>query len=96
MSILDARAIDGASAGQMRAAPQGASYVIHDRRALKYFQQLAEALGRTDLVFLTLARFDGLAAWRGRKRPPFVVDHFAAEVANDGQRRNLRELGASV
>ncbi len=96
MTPLDPGAIDGASARQMRAAPQGATFVIHNGRATGYFMALAAALGRTDLIISPLSRFDALNAWRGRKHPPFVVDHYAATVVNDGQRRTLRELGAKI
>lgn len=84
---LDPGAITGWSARQMREAPKGATYIIHNMRARGYFMALARAIGRDDLVFMSLASL-GVRAVRG----VYVLDHEAERQSTQYHRELLSVL----
>lgn len=87
---LDPLAIRGTSADAMRAAPKNATYIIHNMRARGYFTALARAIGRTDLVFMSLGAI-GVGRLDGQ-RITYVWDHHAEAVAMQSQRDYIARL----
>lgn len=87
---LDPGAITGTSAGQMRAAPRNATYVIHNMRALGYFKALARAIGRDDLVFMSL----GVIGVRELRRSKYIFDHYADSIVKNYQREIVAKAQA--
>lgn len=77
----------GTTSRQMRDAPQGALYLIHNRRALRWFEELAQSIGREDLKFdvvSILARPDLLYGMD--RTQAVVVDHWAAARLDPNER----------
>lgn len=89
---LDPDAIRGTSADAMRAAPKNATYIIHNMRARGYFTALARAIGRTDLVFMSLGAI-GIGRLDGQ-RVAYVWDHYAEQVATREQRAYVARMQA--
>jgi len=74
---------------QMRGAQHGATFVIHNMRALGYFQACAEIAERDDLVLIGLGAFSPASLYKPGPAQ-IVVDHFAQSIATTHQLSRIR------
>jgi len=73
----------GTTTRQMKAAPHGAVYIWVHRASMAYAKDLAESIGRNDLLIVSKSWLEH--GWQGRDFSAIVIDHATSLSIRENQ-----------